>query len=100
MPTPARAARAEIGASGSARNTSRAAARIRPSLRAAWARRPLRGALTRPEYQWNEPFRSVTLNGTDHSVQEGADMTSATHTGWIVLDQSLDALQSVTSRVT
>jgi len=27
-------------------------------------------------------------------------MTSATHTGWIVLDQSLDALQSVTSRVT
>src|SRR5829696_1072874 len=44
MPTPARAATAAIGAPGSATNTSRAASRIRRSLRAAWARLPLRGA--------------------------------------------------------
>src|SRR5918994_2885907 len=45
MPTPARWATAEIGALGSATNTSLAAARIRPSLRAASARRPLRGTV-------------------------------------------------------
>src|SRR5262245_52602132 len=45
MPTPARRATAAIGASGAARKTSRAASRMRRSLRAAWARRPLRGAV-------------------------------------------------------
>src|SRR5918998_1769706 len=44
MPTPARAATAAIGAPGSATNTSRAASRMRRSLRAASARLPLRGA--------------------------------------------------------
>ena len=39
-----REATAEIGASGLATNTARAASRIRTSLRAAWARRPLSGA--------------------------------------------------------
>src|SRR5215216_7199028 len=43
MPTPASAATAAIGASGSAVNTARAASRMRWSLRAAWARRPLIG---------------------------------------------------------
>jgi hypothetical protein len=41
MPTPARSETAEIGAFGSATKTSRAASRIKPSLRAASARRPL-----------------------------------------------------------
>src|SRR3954468_12444817 len=43
MPTPARSATAEMGAFGSATNTSRAARRINASLRAACARRPLNG---------------------------------------------------------
>src|SRR5438477_29191 len=41
MPTPARSATADIGATGSARNTSRAACKISASLCAAWAWRPL-----------------------------------------------------------
>src|ERR687898_1385088 len=41
MPTPARLATAAIGAPGSATNTSRAASRIRWSLRVACALRPL-----------------------------------------------------------
>src|SRR6266545_802202 len=45
MPMPASSAIAEMGASGSATNTARAASRIRWSLRAACARRPLSGTV-------------------------------------------------------
>src|SRR5260221_3335379 len=45
MPTPACAATAEVGARGSAVKTARAASRMRWSLRAASARRPLSGAV-------------------------------------------------------
>jgi pimeloyl-ACP methyl ester carboxylesterase len=45
MPTSACLATAAMGASGSATKTARAASRMRWSLRAAWARRPLSGAV-------------------------------------------------------
>src|SRR5437762_3161464 len=66
MPTPARAATAEMGAPGSAVNTARAASRMRRSLRAAWARRPLSGAVVvslmqRAYHILNGSFRSAIL---------------------------------------
>src|ERR671911_1409104 len=61
MPTPARAATAAIGAPGAATNTSREASRIRRSLRAAWARLPLRGA-------WAFSSIQQIIYGTNGSV--------------------------------
>src|SRR5215212_10073634 len=71
MPTPARSATAEMGASESATNTSRAVSRISRSLRRASACRPTRGAgvtsegaflFTGPAYHvLNGIFRSGTI---------------------------------------
>src|SRR4029453_11767652 len=71
MPTPAACATADTGASGSARNTSRAAARIASSLRAACALRPLSGGLVAvmASLYVNGTLRSrKSLNGVLHSV--------------------------------
>src|SRR6201995_4026756 len=73
MPTPAFLATAVIGAPGSATNTARAESRIRWSLRAASAWRPLIGP------RWSAPRRpgrefvsvmktSVAIYGTNYSV--------------------------------
>ena len=87
MPTPAASATADTGAPGSATNTSRAASRMTWSLRAAWARRPLRGAGSevtgmgavypslngtfRSEKGLNGMLCSITVrNRAIHSVQE------------------------------
>src|SRR6266536_3772511 len=64
MPTPACLATAEIGASGSARNTARAESRMRSSLRAACARRPLSGAVACS-------LMAFQNSGTKYSVQVG-----------------------------
>src|SRR6185436_15377989 len=61
MPTPACWATAEMGALGSAVKTARAACRITPSLVAACARLPLRGA-------GEESLMDATLAGTNYSV--------------------------------
>src|SRR5579871_4515100 len=68
MPTPARSATAAIGASGLATNTSRAASRISSSLRAAWARRPLRGAWGMLEHSTGTNHSVLLFCGTDCSV--------------------------------
>src|ERR1700748_12622 len=84
MPTPARLATAVIGAPGSATNTARADSRMRWSLRAASACRPLIGPpppVPRPSRparprvglaheikcsrDWNKPFRSDNLGTED-----------------------------------
>src|SRR3954453_406909 len=59
MPTPACFATSAIGADGLAMNTSRAATRIRSSLRAACARRPSCGVVA---------SIIANFNGTDHSI--------------------------------
>src|SRR5918993_5407491 len=72
MPTPACSATAAIGAPGSATNTVRAASRMRSSLRAASARRPLMGvgamlmAASIP-LERIVPFYSVGGHGLDHA---------------------------------
>src|SRR3712207_6469663 len=73
MPTTARSATAAIGAPGSATNTSLAASRMRASLRAAWALRPLNGAAVvssiYPAYHiLNGTVCSAILIGTEHFV--------------------------------
>src|SRR4029077_9646090 len=77
MPTPACLATAVIGAPGSATNTARADSRMRWSLRAASAWRPLIGPLRpapcrpalAPGRAWVSVMkRSVAETGTNHSV--------------------------------
>src|SRR5829696_8446012 len=96
MPTPARSATAEIGASGSATNTSRAASRISRSLRRASACRPLRGAdvtseaaflFTGPAYHilngivcsGTIPKRNKTFRYCRSHVERSSSMTAPNH---------------------
>src|SRR3712207_7060185 len=86
MPTTARSATAAIGAPGSATNTSLAASRMRASLRAAWALRPLNGTAVvssiYPAYHiLNGTVRSAILIGTEHFVPISiAERRSEEHT--------------------
>src|SRR5664279_257798 len=79
MPTPARWDTAAIGADGSSTNTSRAAARIAPSLRAACARRPLsgtsgvEGTVIGQDYRGTKRSALLSLNGTLRSVRASDD---------------------------
>src|ERR1051325_9510551 len=70
MPTPACLATAVIGAPGSATNTARAESRIRWSLRAASAWRPLigPGRLAPPRAFVSVMKKSVANTGTNYSV--------------------------------
>src|SRR5690348_1201047 len=70
MPTPACLATAVIGAPGSATNTARAESRIRWSLRAASAWRPLigPGRLAPARAFVSVMKKSVARTGTNHSV--------------------------------
>src|SRR6266700_1806590 len=68
MPTPACLATAVIGAPGSATNTARAESRIRWSLRAASAWRPLIGPCRPGRAFVSVMKKSVANTGTNHSV--------------------------------
>src|SRR3954447_7468407 len=68
MPTPACLATAVIGAPGSATNTARAESRIRWSLRAASAWRPLIGPRRAGRAFVSVMKMSVASTGTNHSV--------------------------------
>src|SRR6476660_3553314 len=99
MPTPACLATAVIGAPGSATNTARADSRMRWSLRAASAWRPLIGplrpALLRPApgralvsvmeiivpEDWNKPFRSDSIGTEDFVTVERAQRWTGESTG-------------------
>ena len=63
-----RSATAAIGASGSATKTARAASRISSSLRAAWARRPLSGAVSVHTASILERTAPFYYDGTEQSI--------------------------------
>src|SRR6201996_5700752 len=105
MPTPACLATAVIGAPGSATNTARADSRMRWSLRAASAWRPLIGPLRpapcRPglpgralvsvmkkecSRDWNKSFRSDSLGTEDFVPVHGSGRDRRDHGGSDVIN--------------
>src|SRR4029450_2347485 len=106
MPTPASAATAAIGASGSALSTARAASRMRWSLRAAWARRPLIGWVVGSMSFILSLERSVPFcySGMEQSVLVGGSLMADASDAEIrpfriaVPDEDLDGLRQRLAR--
>src|SRR5215208_3406295 len=111
MPTPARSATAEMGASGSATNTSRAASRISRSLRRASACRPLRGAGVTSEAAFlftgtayhilngivcsgTIPKRNKTFRYSRSHVERSSSMTAPNHRDAEIRPFRIDVLQA------